>query len=214
MRHRPPRARTTTTAQTTPLPTTTRQSPEVKEAAPEPEGPKEVLDEDAVFNQVRPKLRDAIFRLGVLDAIDAAWRKLNDDLYEQHGLRFGFAYTALGQWAPESNGGRDGVGGDLDFTGVWRALGSEDDGNAGFLGFATEWRHRLGSSRTPSELAGEFGGFSQTTQSFNTQDFSLGPALVGRRAPRQAPGPIRARPRRGSRPSCAEPSCRRSRPGP
>ena len=87
-------------------------------------------------------------------------------------LRFSFAYTLLAQWAPDSDGGKQGIGGDVDFTAVWNALGSHDEGNAGYVGFATEWRHRIGP-RPPSALASQFDAFSRTTQAFNEQDFSL-----------------------------------------
>ncbi len=138
------------------------------------DGPKEVLDEDSVFKQVAPqrRIRDFLLEARLLDTIDMGWRHLNDELDRRYRLRFGFAYTALAQGAPRSDAGKQGIGGDLDFTGVWHLLGSHEEGNAGYLGFATEWRHKLGP-RPPSALAGEFEAFSLTTQAFNVQDFSL-----------------------------------------
>ncbi|NIO12438.1 MAG: hypothetical protein GTO05_00500, partial [Gemmatimonadales bacterium] len=59
-------------------------------------------------------------------------------------LRVGLAYTLLAQWAPDSNAGKQGIGGDLDLIGVWNALDAKDQGHSGYLGFAVEYRHKLG----------------------------------------------------------------------
>lgn len=138
------------------------------------DGPKEVLDENAVFKQVAPRrpIRDALLTPRFVETLDEGWRRLNDELDKRARLRFGLAYTLLAQWAPDSDAGKQGIGGDLDFTGVWNALGSHDEGNAGYLGFATEWRHRVGP-RPPSALASQFDAFARTTQAFNEQDFAL-----------------------------------------
>ena len=138
------------------------------------DGPKEVLDENAVFKQVAPRrpIRDALLTPRFVDTLDGGWQRLNDELDMRARLRLGFAYTLLAQWAPDSDAGKQGIGGDLDFTGVWNALGAHDEGNAGYLGFATEWRHGIGP-RPPSALASQFDAFSRTTQAFNEQDFAL-----------------------------------------
>ena len=135
------------------------------------EGPRDVLDEDSVFRQIwrrRPPLK-SLFGSGASDALESGWRDVNDEIESHTGLRFGLAYTTLAQWAPNSPEGDQGIAGDLDFTGIWRLLDAED---AGYLGFATEWRHDIGP-RQPAELSGEFDAFSRTTQAFNEQDFAI-----------------------------------------
>ena len=138
------------------------------------DGPKEILDDDAVFKQVSPRrpIRDALLNPRFVQTLDEGWQRLNDELDARARLRFGLAYTLLAQWAPESNAGRQGISGDLDFTGVWHAVGSHEEGNAGYLGFATEFRHKIGP-RPASALGSEIDAFSRTTQAFNTQDFAL-----------------------------------------
>ncbi|MHC5022778.1 MAG: carbohydrate porin [Planctomycetota bacterium] len=138
------------------------------------DSPKETLDEDSVFKKLSDRLirRDVLFRRLPDEAIDRGWQELNRTLEEGVGLRLGFAYTALYQKSTNSEGGSEGFGGDLDLFGIWKLPGSEEDGNAGYLGFAAETRYAIGS-RPPSGLGREFGAFSRTTQSFNEQDFSL-----------------------------------------
>jgi hypothetical protein len=138
------------------------------------DGPKAILDENAVFKLVAPRrpIRDALLTPRFMETLNEAWQHLNDELEMRARLRLGLAYTFLAQWTPDSDAGKQGIGGDLDFTGVWNALGSHDEGNAGYLGFATEWRHGLGS-RPPSALASQFDAFSLTTQAFNEQEFAL-----------------------------------------
>ena len=72
------------------------------------DGPKEVLDEDAVFKQVawRRQIRDVLLRPRLLDTIDEGWQRLNDEIDMRARLRFGFAYTLLAQWAPDSTAGK------------------------------------------------------------------------------------------------------------
>jgi hypothetical protein len=95
------------------------------------EGPKEVLDEDSVFKQVLPTAedQDALLGRGPEGPLERHWLEMNRKLKATAGLRFGLAYTTVAQWAPDSPNGTQGIGGDLDFTGVWRVFGSEEERN-------------------------------------------------------------------------------------
>ena len=109
---------------------------------------------------------------GPVSLIDPAVKILNDQL-DKVGLKVGFAYTAVFQAASNGPGTRTAAGGDADFFGNWRLLGSKDDPNKGLLYFAMENRHDLGTGIAPNALGGQIGSLWPTTNGFGEQVFTV-----------------------------------------
>lgn len=116
------------------------------------------LLEDSRYRQAAvetPFLEGPLFRL----------RKESERLFEETGLKLGFAYTMLFQQASGGPGDRYGGGGDLDLLASWTALGRGTK-DTGTLYFAAEYRNQIGS-QTPSELGADIGSLTGTTNGFS-----------------------------------------------
>ena len=91
-----------------------------------------------------------------------------DDINE-----LGFAFTTVYQQASNAPfGDKRAGGGDMDIFGRWVLIG-RDGPNKGTLGFAFEWRMLLFQDIAPADLSTSIGSLWQTTNGFNTQDFTL-----------------------------------------
>jgi hypothetical protein len=98
----------------------------------------------------------AMFRIPLLDDGVDALLDAQRRLYDNTGLRIGFAYTQAYQQASGGSGDRWGTSGDVDLMFDWTLLGrgTEDTGR---LFFSVEHRFRFGSEATPGELSGAIG---------------------------------------------------------
>lgn len=94
-----------------------------------------------------------------------ALKRKFDELAAKTNLRIGLAYTALFQQATGGQGYRRGAGGDFDFLARWTAIGAGTK-DTGVLAFAAEQRQEFGH-QTPSELGGQIGSLTPTTNGFN-----------------------------------------------
>lgn len=94
-----------------------------------------------------------------------ALKRKFDELAAKTNLRIGLAYTALFQQATGGQGYRRGAGGDFDFLAKWTAIGAGTK-DTGVLAFAAEQRQEFGR-QTPSELGGQIGSLTPTTNTFN-----------------------------------------------
>jgi porin len=125
----------------------------------------EVLEESA-----EPE-KPAIIRNDPITLLEQRWKKMNSELDAKARIRLGIAYTALLQHASAGPGRRTAAGGDFDLYGRWLIL-NEPEGWTGTLGFATEFRHQIGSI-TPAELGVEIGSQWRTSRGFGEDDYGL-----------------------------------------
>lgn len=94
-----------------------------------------------------------------------ALKRKFDEIAAKTNLRIGLAYTALFQQATGGQGYRRGADGDFDFLAKWTAIGAGTK-DTGVLAFAAEQRQEYGH-QTPSELGGQIGSLTSTTNGFN-----------------------------------------------
>jgi hypothetical protein len=106
-----------------------------------------------------------ILKFGPVSLIDPVFKQINQAL-DKYGLKLGLAYTAVYQAASGGPGLRDAAGGDADLFGNWRFLGPKDGENNGYLYFAAENRHDLGTQIAPGALGGQIGSLWGTTNGF------------------------------------------------
>lgn len=107
----------------------------------------------------------------------ATWGDFWQIFDEKTGVSMAFAYTTLFQAATNGRykGPRSGGSGDFDMVGRWSFL---EEGlfnglvNEGTIGFATEYRHKIGAA-TPADLGDSIGSLWGTTSGFNEEDFTL-----------------------------------------
>ncbi len=135
-------------------------------AGPTTEPGPDSIDEDLAEAKARPA---GILKYGPVSIIDPVWDQMNQSL-DKFGLKVGLAYTALYQAA---SGGPDAAGGDIDLFGDWRLLGEKGGRNNGYLYFAAENRHDLGTGIAPGALGGEVGSLWGTTNGFGEQPLVL-----------------------------------------
>lgn len=148
-------------------------APEEKKPPAPPPKRVETSPDDVTQQLEEAKRKQAgIVEHGPISLFGSKWREVNEKLNESVGLDLGLAYTIVYQHATEAQGPRDAAGGDLDFFGTWRLLGSEEEGNLGKIGFFTETRHSY-TSIPPAELSLSIGSLWKTTDGFDTQKFSL-----------------------------------------
>lgn len=113
-----------------------------------------------------------LLKHGPVSLIDPHWKNLNKWTNE-FGLNVGLAYTAVYQAATNGPGRRDAAGGDIDLFGDWRLLGKKGDETTGYLYFAAENRHDLGTAIAPNALGGQIGSLWGTVNGFGEQDLVL-----------------------------------------
>jgi len=121
--------------------------------------------------------RKTVFRNGILEEPLEAWGDFWHIFDEKTGISMAFAYTTLYQVATNGHytGPRSGGSGDFDMVGRWSLINTDShDGwiNEGTLGFATEYRHKIGAA-TPADLGDSLGSLWGTTAGFNEEDFTL-----------------------------------------
>jgi len=114
-------------------------------------GPNSVADTIADDREAR----ESIFRLPWLDDARRNWFEWKDRVQEEHGLAFGFDYTAVFLGATESLGDRRASGGMIRSFGYWDLLG-RGTANTGAFVWKVEHRHRYGNSQ-PNALASNIG---------------------------------------------------------
>jgi porin len=129
----------------------------------------ESVDEELIDAVSRPA---GILPIGPVSLLDPAVKQLNEQL-DQYGLKIGFSYTALYQAATGGPGQRQAAGGDADLFGNWRLLGPKDGQNNGYLYFAGEYRHDMGTGIAPGGLGGQVGSLWGTTNGFGEQPMTL-----------------------------------------
>jgi porin len=135
----------------------------------EPRFPPESIDQKLLDAAARPA---GLLPYGPVSVVDPLWKQLNQSL-DRVGLRLGLAYTIVFQAATSGPGNRDASGGDFDLFGDWRLLGAKDSPYAGFLYFAAEYRHALGTQIPPASLGGQIGSLWGTTNGFGNQVFTV-----------------------------------------
>lgn len=151
-------------------PATQRDEPSIAEtftlsSPPAPDS----IDDELIEAKSRPA---GILKYGPVSILDSTTKQVNASL-DEIGLKIGFAYTALYQVATGGSGRRDAAGGDADLFGNWRLLGAKDGANNGYLYFASEYRHDIGTGIAPSALGGEIGSLWGTTNGFGEQPVVL-----------------------------------------
>lgn len=100
-------------------------------------------------------------------------------LDERYGLLITAAYTTLFQQSIGPNAKMTAAG-DLDVTVRWTAIGRGTP-NTGSFYFATEYRHEIGESHTPSSLGGEIGTLLGTTNGFDDRGGAVKDAYFAQR---------------------------------
>src|SRR4051812_40291711 len=123
------------------------------------------VEEDLAESKVHPA---GLLRYGPVSLIDPLWKTLDAELQDV-GIDAGLAYTVVYQVATGGPGQRDAAGGDADLFGTWRLLGRKNSPNAGYLSFAFENRHDLGTGIAPQALETELGLLWGTTNAFGEQ---------------------------------------------
>lgn len=113
-----------------------------------------------------------ILPFGPVSIIDPMWKQMNKSL-EPIGLRVGLAYTAVYQGATSPDSRTDPVGGDIDLFGDWRLLGEKGGQNNGYLYFAAENRHAIGTPTAPNALDNQIGSLWGTVNGFGEQHLAL-----------------------------------------
>ena len=129
----------------------------------------ESVDEQLIEANSRPP---GLLRYGPVSLLDPMLKRFNQGT-EDFGLKVGLAYTAVYQAATEGPGRRDAVGGDVDLFGDWRLLGRPGGQNNGFLYFAAENRHQIGTPIAPAALDTEVGSLWGTTNGFGAQVLTM-----------------------------------------
>lgn len=109
-----------------------------------------------------------ILQYGPVSFLDPMVRDFNAKAAEV-GLNVGFAYTAALQIASQGPGERTAAGGDVDLFGNWRLLNRFGNENAGYLYFAAEQRHTLGTPIPPGSIGKQVGSLWGTTNGFTEQ---------------------------------------------
>ena len=127
------------------------------------------VEEDLLESKARPA---GLLKYGPVSLIDPAWKELNARM-EEVGLSAGLAYTTIYQLATGGPNQRDAAGGDADLFGTWRLLGAKDDPHVGYLSFAFEYRHDLGTGIAPRALGDEIGSLWGTTNGFGEQALAV-----------------------------------------
>jgi hypothetical protein len=152
-------------------------------AAPPPAGPAtapsslslnpppapESVDENLLEATARPA---GLLRYGPVSILDPLLKQFNQATRD-FGLNVGLAYTAVYQAATGGPGQRQVAGGDIDLFGEWRLLGREGGENNGYLYFAAENRHDLGTGIAPAALDTEIGSLWGTTNGFGEQVLTM-----------------------------------------
>jgi porin len=123
------------------------------------------VDKDLADAKARPA---GLLPYGPVSIIDKYFDQ-GDAQLNKIGLDVGLAYTAVYQAATNGAGERDAAGGDIDLFGNWRLLGEQDGKNNGYLYFAAENRHDLGTGFAPGALDNHIGSLWGTTNGFGEQ---------------------------------------------
>jgi porin len=123
------------------------------------------VEEQLAAARARPA---GLLKYGPVSLIDPVWDALDKGM-EDVGLEVGLSYTAVYQLATGGPGQRDAAGGDADLFGTWRLLGGKNDPYVGYLSFAFESRHDLGTGIPPRALGGQIGSLWGTTNGFNEE---------------------------------------------
>jgi porin len=113
--------------------------------------------------------RNPEFRVLTLEEARKSWFDWKDRLQEEHGLAFGFDYTAAFLGATESIGDRRASGGIIRSFGYWDLLG-RGTANTGAFVWKVEHRHRYGSI-APNALASSIGYVGVFEPPFSDQGF-------------------------------------------
>ncbi len=121
--------------------------------------------------------RETLFPSGPLSRPLKSWGDFWHVFDDKTGLSMAFAYTTLYQVATNGNytGPQSGGSGDFDMIGRWSFLEAglfNGLVNEGTLGFATEYRHKIGNA-TPADIGNSIGSLWGTTSGFNEEDFTL-----------------------------------------
>ena len=116
--------------------------------------------------------RNGLFERGPIALAFPPWQDFNSKLDDEIGLRLGFSYYMLYQWASSSPFGPGQAGaGDLDFFGRWNLLRGED-GALGILGFNLEHRHAY-EEIPPFQVDSSIGSIWPTTRGFTDTGFNF-----------------------------------------
>lgn len=115
--------------------------------------------------------RDPAFRVPSLDETRKDWFAWKDRLQKDHGLAFGFDYTAAFLGATESLGDRRASGGMIRSFGYWDLLG-RGTANTGAFVWKVEHRHRYGNI-APNALASNIGYVGVFEPPFSDQGFRI-----------------------------------------
>lgn len=127
------------------------------------------VEENLLEARARPA---GLFRFGPVSLIDPAWKKVSSAAADL-GIEAGLAYTVVYQHATGGPGVREAAGGDADLFGTWRLLAGKDDPYVGYLSFAFEYRHDLGTGIAPRALDTQIGSLWGTTNAFNEQPLAV-----------------------------------------
>lgn len=127
------------------------------------------VDQDLADAAARPA---GILKYGPVSIIDPMWKDLNAAL-DPMGLKVGLAYTTVFQATTSPDSRTQPVGGDIDLFGDWRLLGEKGGKNNGYLYFAAENRHAIGTPTAPGALKGETGSLWGTVNGFGEQHLAL-----------------------------------------
>lgn len=115
--------------------------------------------------------REPAFRVPTLGEARKAWFEWKDRVTEEHGLAFGFDYTAAFLGASESVGDRRGSGGMIRSFGYWDLLGRGTQDTGAFV-WKVEHRHRYGNI-APNALASSIGYAGVFEAPFSDQGFRV-----------------------------------------
>ena len=134
---------------------------------------RQVANANDVLQELRASAldRDGLFTRGPISLAYPYWQDFNNKLDDDIGLRIGFTYYLLYQWASSGLGPTNAGAGDLDVFGRWAAIRGEV-GALGMLGFNVEHRHAY-SDIPPSELGLSLGSIWRTTRGFTDTGFNL-----------------------------------------
>ena len=127
------------------------------------------VEEDLAEVEARPA---GLLKHGPVSLLDTTWDALGTRMADV-GLEAGVAYTAVYQVATGGPGQRDAAGGDADLFGTWRLVGRKNDANIGYLSFAFENRHDLGTGIAPQALDTQIGSLWGTTNGFGEQPLAV-----------------------------------------
>lgn len=127
------------------------------------------VEENLLEARARPA---GLLRFGPVSLIDPAWEKF-DAAAQDIGIDAGLAYTMIYQLASGGPDQRDAAGGDADLFGTWRLIGARDDPHIGYLSFAFEYRHDMGTGIAPQALDTQIGSLWGTTNGFGEQSLAV-----------------------------------------